>query len=397
MHVIRTTLCGLGLLAILVVPVPAEPFTARFATKPEHAILIIIDGLSYKVWDRMDLPILKKMIAGGALVEKNYLPPAADPRKGAYAELHSCSIPNPIMMAGTVFINRETGYLQDSFKGRPTAFVANCMAYVTLNLGYTYSYQQGGPDDDSIRMALEFMKMGKPAFMRVHLQSAGGKGAASMDCKGDEAWKANIWAPDSPYRQAILHADNLLGRLISGLEEQGMLNSTVFVIMGDHGQDDGGWHPLEMPDPSITSIVLWGAGVKRGARIPYSEQVDVVPTVCALMNVAPPKTCQGRVIAEALAGYQGQATPRQTLIKELDEQLIGYRKKMAEAFWLVEGLKSPRQGAFFSELNKVRQSFFDIHRFVEWPQFKTMDELLANNRKAMAELEPLLLEIRKNK
>lgn len=366
----------------------------QFSGKPDHAVLFVVDGLSYKVWDRLDLPVLKKMISGGALVEKNYLPPAAHPHTGAYAELQSCSIPNPIMMAGTVFIDRETGYLQESFRDVTTAFVANSTAYNTLDAGYTYSYQKEGPDDDSVRMALEFMKMGKPAFMRVHLQSPGGAGFRSMAERGNVGWKWNIWAADSPYRNAVQHADSLLGEFLRGLEKQGVLDKTVILVTGDHGQSDGGWHPLEFTDSSITSIVLFGAGVKNGTRIPYSEQIDVVPTICALMGVEPPKTSQGRVISEVLSGYRGKAAPRKTVIRDLNEQFAEYRGKMAEASWRVENMISPRQGAFFSELNDIRQSFYDIHRFVEWPRFGSMEVLLDHNRNAMARLDALLAEIR---
>ena len=376
-------------------PASPSPFETRFAEKPGHAVLVVVDGLSYKVWEKMDLPVMKRMIAGGALVEKNYLPPAAHPHTGAYAEIHSCSIPNPIMMAGTVFITRATRYLQESFSGKPTAFVANTTSYITLNAGYTYAYQKGGSDDDSIRMALQFMGEGKPAFMRVHLQDTGGAGGQSMFQGAQADWRWNIWVPDSPYRKAVLHADSLLGVFVEGLERQGVLDRTVIIVMGDHGQSDGGWHPLELIDPSITSIVLWGAGVKKSIRIPYSEQIDVVPTVCALMGVAPPKTCQGRVIAEALSGYREEAPPRKTLIKDMIEQFEQYRKKSVEAASMIERMNSPRRGELFSGLNGIRQSFYDIHRFVEWPRFETVDELLENNRNTMKQLDDLLAEIGK--
>ncbi len=155
----------------------ADPFSVTFNDKPEHLMLVVIDGLSYKALDRFNLPVLSRMAACGTLVERNYLPPAAHPRTGAYAELHTCSIPNPIMMAGTVFITPETRYLQDSFAGKTTAFIANAIDYRTLNVGYTYSYQKDGSDFETARMALTFMEMGRPAFLRVHLQWAGEAGA----------------------------------------------------------------------------------------------------------------------------------------------------------------------------------------------------------------------------
>ncbi|MFA6471907.1 MAG: sulfatase-like hydrolase/transferase, partial [Candidatus Latescibacterota bacterium] len=322
------------LLGIPEAPV-AEPFDASFSENPEHAVLFVIDGLSYKVWEKLNLPVMKKMIAGGTLVEKSFLPPAAHPHTGAYAELQSCSIPNPILLAGTVFITRETGYLQQSFTSpKTTAFVSNSTAYITLNTGYTYSYQKDGPDAEAVQMALEIMKTGSPSFMHIHLQDAGGAGTRSMTGgntagKKDE-WVGNIWAVNSPYRTVTERADSLLGVFINGLEKQGILGKTAILVIGDHGQNDGGWHPLEMLDSSITTAVLWGAGIKNGQRIPYAEHIDVVPTISALMVVKPPKTSRGRIIAEALGNFSGDVPERKTLIKDMDELFIKYRKTVNE-------------------------------------------------------------------
>ncbi len=375
-----------------------EGASARtFSNVAEHAVLLVIDGLSYKVWDRMDLPVLEKMIESGALVEKTYLPPAAHPASGPYAELHSGSIPNPIMMAGTVFITKKTGYLQDSFfPSRIAAFVANSSAYRTLVNNYHYVYQKDGTDEESIQTALKFMEMGKPAFMRIHLQDAGSAGSESMTEKGNYPWRWNIWAENSPYRTAVSHADKLVGDFIDGLEKLGILQKTVFIVMGDHGQDDTGWHPSEFVDSAITTTVLWGAGIKKGVRIPYSELIDIVPTICWLMRVKPPKTCLGRAIAEGLEGYPEPFPPRKLLMKELLYQIMDYRKRMTDAMYKVENLSSPRRGFLFTRLSReIRENFYGIERFSEWPRFNTLDELVEHNRKVMERLNTIIEEIDK--
>ena len=380
------------ILVIFVNPAVADPFTVTFSRQPEHAILFIIDGLSYKVWDKMELPILGKMIDNGVLVEKNYLPTAAHPTSGAYAELHSGSIPNPVLMAGTVFITKETGYLQDSFfPGKTTAFSANTISYRTLTDNYHYVYQNEGPDADAVTMALQFMEEGKPAFMRVHLQESGGAGSQSLFDRENNSWKWNIWDENSPYRTTVARADSLLGVFIDGLEKLGILDKTAIIVMGDHGQNDTGWHPPEYIDSAITSIVLWGAGFKKGAHIPYAEQIDVTPTICALMDVDPPKTCQGRVINEALEAYNGEIKPRKMLIKELLDQFMDYRKKMTDAMYLVERMETGNQALLFTRLSRgIRQNFYDIERFSEWPRFNTLDELVEHNREVLKNLNAVL-------
>jgi hypothetical protein len=373
----------------------ADPFSVPFDEKPEHAVLIVIDGLSYKAWDKMELPVLDKMIETGTLVEKNYLPPAAHPLSGEYAELHTCSIPNPIMMAGTVFITKKTKYLQQSFyPDKITAFVSPPGSYVTISNYYHYVYQNSKNDDDGIQMALEFMKLRKPSFMRVHLQDTGGAGTESMTTEKNVDWRSNIWATDSPYRKAVSHADSLIGVFLKDLEKQGVLDKTVFIIMGDHGQHDTGWHPLEYIDSSITTIVLWGAGIKKGVRIPYSEHIDVVPTICALMGVKPPETSQGRIIAEALSQYRGEIKPRRLTIKELDELFIEYREKMADVSYKLETINSGKQGYFFSQLNReVRERFYDINKFSEWPRFDSLEAILEHDRTVMKMMDDVIKEI----
>jgi len=377
--------------------VHAGPFDVSFAEKPEHAVLFIIDGLSYKVTDKMELPTLQKMIRTGAYIEKNYLPPAAHPHTGVYATLHTCSIPNPIMMAGTVFITKETEYLpQCFFPRKTTAFVANTLAYQSINRSYHYSYQKGSSDAESVRWALEFMKTGKPAFMRIHLQRPGGAGSQSMTTKNDVPWRNNIWAENSPYRIAVTRADSLLAEFIKGLDKLGVLEKTVLFVMGDHGQCDTGWHPLECIDASITTLVIWGAGVKSGIRIPYAELIDVTPTVCAFMEVDPPATCQGRTIVEALADYRGNILPRNMLIKEMLDQFAEYRTKMAEASYAVENSSSGNQGLLFTRLNRdIRAHFYDITSFTDWSQFASIEELLENNRTVMKKLDELIADVKK--
>ena len=383
------------LVSVLMVLIPvllnAQDGKPSFASKPEHAILFVIDGLSYKAWDKLSVPTLRKLAREGALVEKDYLPPPAHPRTGAYAELHTSSIPNPIMMSGTVFITKETGYLQQCFPSpQATAFVVNTTSYTTLNVGYTYSYQREGPDDESVRMALEFMKTGKPRFLRVHLQNSGSAGFECMTTEKNVDWRWNIWANDSPYRIAVERADSLLGVFLDGLKNLGVLEKTVVLIVGDHGQDDGGWHPLQLPDAAITTMVLWGSGVRSGARILYAEHIDIVPTICALMGVDPPKTSQGRVIAEALADFNGNAPPRAFRMKELDEQLLEYQKLVVDVAYAIQQLSSPQRGSFYYRLDMIKQNFYDISRFTEWARFNSLDELLANNRTELERLNELL-------
>ena len=393
----RWLICLVFILPLSTEAHASDTVTKVFATKPDYSVLFVIDGLSYKVWENMDLPNLDRIASDGAKVEKMYLPPAAHPHTGVYARLHTCSIPNPIMMSGTVFINEHTGYLAESFfPARTTAFSVNSLSYQSINRYYHYSYQKDGPDSDAVEWALRFMEEGQPVFSRIHLQQSGGAGSRSLWTNDDVSWRHDIWDADSPYRDAVTRADSLVGVFIDGLGRLGMLEKTAIIVLGDHGQNDSGWHPLEFVDSSITTAVIYGAGVKKGAVIPYAEMIDVVPTICALMDADPPETSQGRVIVEALGGFAGNILPRKMLIKDLLEQFAEYRGKIAEARYLLESIHTGEESALYTRLNNsVDLNFYDIHTFTEWSRFSTLDDLLDNNRKVMKTLDTLLIDIRK--
>lgn len=376
----------------------ADPFKVKFSEKPDHVILYIIDGLSYKAWNRIKLPVLMKMIENGALVERNYLPPSAHPTQGAYADLHTCSIPNPVLMAGTLFITKETQYLpQCFFPQKTTAFVANTEIYSSLNKFYHYSYQKLGPDPEGVEKALAFMRMGKPVFMRVHLQEVGEASFQIMKIKEDVPWRGNIWAKGSPYVEMLKKADALLKNFLDGLEMLSVLSKTAILVIGDHGEADSGSHPPQITDASITSIILWGAGIKKGEKIPYSEHIDVAPTICSLLQTEPPETCQGRVIAEALSGFKGMTPPRKQNLKELIEQSEEYLKSEAEASLALGSSAISERARLYRDLNRIKQDFYDIHKFSEWPRFKTIENLLDNNNRVLDRLQILLDEITKKK
>ncbi len=398
----RRCLAGTAFASLLAVTGPAsralDLSKVRFADKPEHVILYIIDGISYKAWGRAGLPTLEALVRGGAVVEQSFLPPSEHPVTGPYAELHSCSIPNPVMMAGTLFLDKKTEYFPHGlFPQRTTAFIANTTNYSSLDKDYHYSYQKLGPDPEGIAMAVAFMKMGRPTFMRLHLQEVGEASYQILFIKEDVPWRRNIWAPGSPYVNMLQRADSQLEGFLLELEAQGVLEKTALVIMGDHGEADTGYHPPENYDAAITTMVLWGAGIKRGVRIPYAEQMDVVPTICALLEMDPPNSSQGRAIGEALERPPADLPPRKTLLKDLLVQLGAFRTAEAEAAYgldLLSTTGSLESTRLYREFGNIKMDFYGIDKFVAWPRFGRIEGLLENNGKALDRLNAFLAEVR---
>jgi predicted AlkP superfamily phosphohydrolase/phosphomutase len=63
-----------------------------------------------------------------------------------------------------------------------------------------------------------------------------------------------------------------------------------------------GVHFLNPERPEMmASFVVAGPGVAAGARLGPIRQIDIAPTLCALLGISPPAQATGRVLREALA------------------------------------------------------------------------------------------------
>ena len=296
-------------------------------------------------------------------------------------------------MSGTIFIDEKTEYLQFSFfPEKKTAFIANSLAYQSLNRGYNYSWQAESSDSEAMLHAAECLKQEKPVFMRLHIQDSGVAGYESLETEKNVPWKNNIWANNSPYLNTISKADSLLSILVQELAKSGMLEKTSVIVLGDHGQSDYGWHPFEIKDSSITTAVLFGAGIKKGITVDYAELIDIVPTACLLMNAAAPKTSLGRPIVEALKSFNGEIPVRRHEIENLLDQLDIYRETGNLISQKIEKTNDsfPGKSAYYRmSAREISENFYDMDRFTEWPRFETIAELLSNNEKTLEKLKEL--------
>lgn len=95
---------------------------------------------------------------------------------------------------------------------------------------------------------------------------------------------------DPRWDAAATRADGLLKEIVSSLN----LKRDTVLIVSDHGQIDRGGHGGQEPITMVEPFVLVGAGVKPG-EYPDIQQVDVAPTVAALLGLNIPAAAQGIV------------------------------------------------------------------------------------------------------
>ncbi|MEK7405085.1 MAG: sulfatase-like hydrolase/transferase [Acidobacteriota bacterium] len=386
-----TVVRSLGFLFLAAVLLSAGAAPSGAARRPEHAVIFIIDGLSYKAPARLELRNLRALMAEGTYYEKSYNILPADPRSGEWTRHHTCSIPNPAILAGTVLLRPDQHYVQQCFfPDRTTAHAAN-VAYASINSRFHLTFLHGpeeSPANDGKTMywGLEFLRRARPVFMKVHLQHTGNAGAASRNESSPSIpWRRNIWAENSPYRRAAAQADQHLGRLLDELKALGLKDKTLLFVTADHGQADAGWHPYDDEDAWVMPLAVAGPGIRAGQRFEYAEQIDIVPTLCHLMGVKPPKNADGRVLAEALVSPPGGVPPQRKRIKELNALIRDADVLIAKL--RPEAEKSP---ALKDKLAKAEREYYGLEHVLQWHRFGTMDRLLAHNRRVLEKLASLL-------
>lgn len=64
-------------------------------------------------------------------------------------------------------------------------------------------------------------------------------------------------------------------------------------LPGHHGHDP------QHPDMGAI-LYVWGRGARPGARVDTANALDLVPTVCALLGIPPPRNVEGRVLSELI-------------------------------------------------------------------------------------------------
>ncbi len=104
------------------------------------------------------------------------------------------------------------------------------------------------------------------------------------------------------YRNALHYADKALGQLLDGLRQRHLIDNTLFVIFGDHGeafgQHAGNYgHTLFLYDENVRVpyIVAAPGLVRDSIRVKrVASLVDTAPTILELLGLPVPPEYQGR-------------------------------------------------------------------------------------------------------
>jgi choline-sulfatase len=112
-----------------------------------------------------------------------------------------------------------------------------------------------------------------------------------------------------PYEGAVAYIDAQIGQLLEVLERRGLLDRTVVVVVGDHGEslgDHGEWtHGLFVYQSVLQVPLMIRAPLPslRGRRVSgLTRSVDVMPTVLELLGVRHEARMDGESLLPLVAG-----------------------------------------------------------------------------------------------
>ena len=115
---------------------------------------------------------------------------------------------------------------------------------------------------------------------------------------------------DALYDAAVMGSDGFTGELLDGLEEKGLLSSSLIVFLADHGEDlyDHNQYIYHACSVYQSGIQVPLAFVAPGL-LPVStvvdqtvELMDVTPTILDLLGISPPESFHGISLAPLLQG-----------------------------------------------------------------------------------------------
>jgi len=109
-----------------------------------------------------------------------------------------------------------------------------------------------------------------------------------------------------PYLGELLFMDAQVGRLLAALDRLGLAESTIVVVVGDHGEGLGehgeATHGQQLYDSVLrVPFIVRAPGVRPAAVTDVVRLVDVLPTLVSLLGL-PPTASDGVSLRPALAG-----------------------------------------------------------------------------------------------
>lgn len=267
--------------------------------KVDRLILVVIDGLRPDGMIQAKTPNLDWLMERGAyslkaqsVVPSITLPTHLSMFYGVLPEVHGVVgnfyIYNAELEPGIVERVHQAGYTSAAFYSweqlRDLWRPGSIKHAHFLNI---YSSNTRDFDLEIVQAAASYLKKESSEFLFVYL--------GMLD---ELAHKVGWMTP--AYLEAIHSVDSVLGILLEGLDQAGLVDSTAILVQSDHGGHDHA-HGTDMPEDMTIPWILSGPGIRRGLNLEVPVSLlDTAPTIMHLLGLSSGATWVGRVVHEAL-------------------------------------------------------------------------------------------------
>ncbi len=273
-------------------PMRAQPREMGHDTTPlaPQVVLAVIDGLRYDAVAAM--PTLSLLQRQGAAARAMLRTPAySQPTwitlvTGAWQDISGApllNVPNsqlgPISV-DHIFAAAKRANLTTAIAGPDTW--ARMIPRDLLDASYFVEGPDAAADSEVADTSLRFLDNFHPGLTLIHF--------SNVDTVGETAG-----ATGPAYRQAALEVDDHLRDIVDALD----LRHAVLIVTADHGQIARGGHGGGEPEVLTTPFVAVGDAVVPGDYGTIA-QVDIAPTIAAILGAPVPRLSQGIVRFEML-------------------------------------------------------------------------------------------------
>jgi arylsulfatase A-like enzyme/Flp pilus assembly protein TadD len=112
---------------------------------------------------------------------------------------------------------------------------------------------------------------------------------------------------DDPYSGEVAYVDSELRKLFDYLEDSGLLENTLLVFTGDHGESLGEHgettHGYFAYNSTLwVPLILAGPGIKPARIDKYVGHIDIFPTICDFLRMEKPASLQGNSLLPLIEG-----------------------------------------------------------------------------------------------
>jgi hypothetical protein len=271
---------------------PISNLTPGAPTQPltQSLLLIIVDGLRYDT--SLEMPNLQSLRRRGAHAQVIVPPPTASQPSwttilsGAAPELNGAAVlnapPDEIRLIAVDHLLRRARVMRRTTALAGHAWWRPMIPPISLDDAVYAEGTEAADDARLVDAAVELLQTRYPDVMVVHL--------TQVDTAGHEFGGAS-----DHYYRAALRVDELIRRLANAVD----LRISALAVTSDHGHLDEGGHGGAEPLVTHVPFVLVGPGVRPGdyGTIP---QVDIAPTLAALLGLPIPVHSQGTIRFEML-------------------------------------------------------------------------------------------------